>query len=760
MRWRVYWICVLACFWAVSLSCVHAEPPLNEQYLHIFLKMNDAEQLQKQGDYRGALAIFSDCYDKLERIHKSDPDWETALVVKRIEDCQSKLAELKPMADAQAQVPPPPPVTPPAPPPVAPPQNPAPTPSPSTDNSLPSDVPTLQAQLTALKQELIAMQEERDVIQHKYDAVQAENQTLKQQLVALNAQLDSLKNQQSVDDRVGKLMTQNTELTDKLAAAEQELDQYKADPKSTLALVRAQLKNAKDQLAQTQSQNDALQQTATTLKQQLDQAQDALNTANQKLASTGAGSADYDKLKRDNEIMRDILTRELQEQAHRDMAVRLYQEEYDRLKISSKVLEENMDIIRSPMTAPTTDEERDLLASLKVQSEDVVPPPPVGGNTFSAQAPGTGTNSSPADTTSNAVPAAPTTTAADNSTPPANATPATTTSDNSAPAAPPAPTNQAPVTVTIGGDPSTAATLPTNPPASPPANTPPPATDPSTTSTTQTTTTQTTTPAATPPDTATSNAMPAVTPPAPPDQGSTPTPPAPADNSTPSTPSTPSDTNQTTTTVTQTTVQNGTNSQDDPTRFADKPRLPDDVHDTAQAAADLFKMGRFDEAAAKYEEIIAKYPESLYAWSNLGVVRFQQKNYDAALRALQQAVKLSPADAFSYSNLGIVYYQMGQFDSAISALEKALALEPNDAKSHNYLGCACSQKGWQEVAEKEFLKAIAIDDSFGDAHFNLALVYATEKPPSLELARRHYNRALELGIAKDDRLEKLLQIPQ
>ena len=60
-------------------------------------------------------------------------------------------------------------------------------------------------------------------------------------------------------------------------------------------------------------------------------------------------------------------------------------------------------------------------------------------------------------------------------------------------------------------------------------------------------------------------------------------------------------------------------------------------------------------------------------------------------------------------------------------------------------------------AGRDEIRYISIDPNFGDAHFNLALVYATSKPPSLELARREYNRALELGIAKDPRLEKLLQ---
>ncbi len=244
--------------------------------------------------------------------------------------------------------------------------------------------------------------------------------------------------------------------------------------------------------------------------------------------------------------------------------------------------------------------------------------------------------------------------------------------------------------------------------------------------------------------------------------GNAATPPAPNATSTEASPTT-TKLPPATTTYTDTTIQNGNNApakRSDPTQYSTQARLPDDMRDTAEEAADLFKQQRYDDSAAKYQSIIDKYPESLYAWSNLGVVRFQQGKFNEALKALQQAVKLSPTDAFSYSNLGIVYYQLNQYENAIDALNSAKALDPNDAKTHNYLGCACSQKGWQEVAEKEFRKAIEIDPNFGDAHFNLALVYATSKPPSLELARREYNRALELGIAKDPRLEKLLQGPR
>jgi Tfp pilus assembly protein PilF len=93
-------------------------------------------------------------------------------------------------------------------------------------------------------------------------------------------------------------------------------------------------------------------------------------------------------------------------------------------------------------------------------------------------------------------------------------------------------------------------------------------------------------------------------------------------------------------------------------------------------------------------------------------------------------------------------------------LNAAKALDPNNAQTHNYLGCAESRKGWDEVAQKEFRKAIEIDPNFADAHFNLALIYVTAKPPMIELARQEYKKALELGIAKDDHLEKLLDAEQ
>ena len=193
-----------------------------------------------------------------------------------------------------------------------------------------------------------------------------------------------------------------------------------------------------------------------------------------------------------------------------------------------------------------------------------------------------------------------------------------------------------------------------------------------------------------------------------------------------------------------------------PETFSEKPRIPDEFKDTAAQATSFYNEKKFDEAAAAYEKILAKYPQSIYALSNLGVVRFQQQKYPEAEKALREAIRVAPNDAFSHSVLGIALVQQEKYDDAIQILSRAVALDPADAKTRNYLGISSSRKGLQEAAEQECRKAIELDDGYGDAHFNLAVIYATQTPPAKELAKRHYTRALELGVPKDAELEKLI----
>jgi Tfp pilus assembly protein PilF len=68
-----------------------------------------------------------------------------------------------------------------------------------------------------------------------------------------------------------------------------------------------------------------------------------------------------------------------------------------------------------------------------------------------------------------------------------------------------------------------------------------------------------------------------------------------------------------------------------------------------------------------------------------------------------------------------------------------------------------ADKGQRKEAETALRKALELVPDYPDAHYNLALIYASAKPPSPALARWHYKRALDLGHAKSDLMENLLK---
>ncbi|HEY5893332.1 MAG TPA: tetratricopeptide repeat protein [Chthoniobacterales bacterium] len=167
--------------------------------------------------------------------------------------------------------------------------------------------------------------------------------------------------------------------------------------------------------------------------------------------------------------------------------------------------------------------------------------------------------------------------------------------------------------------------------------------------------------------------------------------------------------------------------------------------------------GDFSKAERLYSEALELQPENLAALSGLGVTFFRQKNYRDAEDVLQKAVAVGPKDYISRCTLGIVYYHQGKWDAATRVLQDSLSLDPNNPTAYNYLGIAASKKGQSDQAVKELQKAIALNPQYASAYFNLAVVYATARPPAIKPARENYQKATALGAQPDPALEKLIQ---
>ena len=174
-------------------------------------------------------------------------------------------------------------------------------------------------------------------------------------------------------------------------------------------------------------------------------------------------------------------------------------------------------------------------------------------------------------------------------------------------------------------------------------------------------------------------------------------------------------------------------------------------------AREQFVDGNFVKAEELYQKFLESQPENVIALANLGVAQFRQGKLTAAQLALEKAVKVDPNDAFSLTTLGAVMIEQNRIQDAVGYLERANTSSPDDPITLNYLGVASSQLGEFGKAEQSLRRAITVKPEYAEAHFNLAVIYATAKPPSIALAKRHYEKALELGSSPDKRLATMLQ---
>ena len=204
-----------------------------------------------------------------------------------------------------------------------------------------------------------------------------------------------------------------------------------------------------------------------------------------------------------------------------------------------------------------------------------------------------------------------------------------------------------------------------------------------------------------------------------------------------------------------------------------EPKTGDQPANTLQAkvatlpeggAAD-FKAGQAALVEAKYGEAEQKFlhvlkldEENPLTLGSLAMAQMEQGNYDGAETSLERALKNNESDTFSLSLLGTLRYRQKKYEEARDYLAKAVKLNPEDANAQHFLGSALNNLGQRKAAETALRKALQIKPGHAEAHHNLAVVYATQKPPFTALAKFHYEKALAAGHTKNAELQKILGV--
>jgi Flp pilus assembly protein TadD len=185
-------------------------------------------------------------------------------------------------------------------------------------------------------------------------------------------------------------------------------------------------------------------------------------------------------------------------------------------------------------------------------------------------------------------------------------------------------------------------------------------------------------------------------------------------------------------------------------------QLPPGAGAMDAAAQKAFAAGHFEEAAQKYLEIMRQDEKNVYVLGNLASTEIELNKLDEADKHLTTALQVDPEDDYCLYLRGRIAYKRGKIDQALDLLSQAAKLNPSSAETQNHLGMVLAEKGLRAQAEAAFRKAIQLHPGYAQAHGNLAFVYATQKPPSLALARWHYQKAVAAGLPKNPELEKIL----
>jgi myosin heavy subunit len=215
----------------------------------------------------------------------------------------------------------------------------------------------LRAQIADLRNEVAVAEEARATAEKQRDETTAKLAEANNQIAAVAQQRDEaltqLKGGTETEKPAQGLLAENLDLKLKPANLEKN---GPVDDNSTnageLVGVKQQVTQLQQQLAESQKQNQYLVARIAELWVQLDATGAQLQSA--KLA--GKNSEETDRLLRENELLRNIVVRERQEEARREEARKLLLAELDRLKIKSDALNREIEFLAEPVTKLDSEE--------------------------------------------------------------------------------------------------------------------------------------------------------------------------------------------------------------------------------------------------------------------------------------------------------------------------------------------------------------------------------------------------------------------
>lgn len=189
-------------------------------------------------------------------------------------------------------------------------------------------------------------------------------------------------------------------------------------------------------------------------------------------------------------------------------------------------------------------------------------------------------------------------------------------------------------------------------------------------------------------------------------------------------------------------------------RKADLPRGTAPLFNEAERAIDA---KRFSDAEEKLKQVLSQDENSIYVLARLSGVQLDLDKPAEAEKNLKKALAMDPRDPACLYLMGSLKLRQEKYDEALDVLSQAVQITPDNPMAQFNLGRALIFKGNLKPAETAFRKAITLKPNWGEAHYQLAVIYVTSNPPFIELAKWHYQKAITGGMPRNFELEKRLE---
>jgi len=179
------------------------------------------------------------------------------------------------------------------------------------------------------------------------------------------------------------------------------------------------------------------------------------------------------------------------------------------------------------------------------------------------------------------------------------------------------------------------------------------------------------------------------------------------------------------------------------------------IREIYKSAEFLALTNQYEQAEAKYLEILSWHEYYLPAWSDLAIIYYQKSEYEKALQAITNCLKINPSVGLHYLSLGLILEKLENFSEASKMYAQAIELNPQLVIAYNNLGNLWEREGKIGEAEAIYRQAIDFNDSHFLAYVNLGNILI--KQEKIEEAIEIYQKALRLQPHNPYILEQLAQ---